>query len=779
MLTMMSLTCALHHPQTMARLLVVFIVFAISAQVSCIAEWGAPRIYKQGDEESRRRRRLVVARVGSYESNGALASTTDDGNWWRAVQMATRTRPVLKESVDLETEEDALFKDEILVSSNSRRLSGHGHPISAVQLTNRVKAWPPWPLSLLTSEKELSSPDQDTATTYEYPSAGALFWSYFKQRARVGVRQIQEVGSQLWFNLPPAAPPLILLASIPRTIIQENKEVGDAISRRVIPILSNGFARNLALTWLGLAVMSWAHTEVHRKRKLTPLQLNVSSRSVSQVFLPPYLPEEVPEPEIEALQLVEESRQETNQEQEESNGPESYLRSIVNPKLRKHLNHLSELPNPQTFRSTIREWGRVRDARKREAAKVRRLLIFDELIALQALKRLRSQKKFRQDGIVDAKPGYALVTGASQGIGRSIAVELARWGIPVILVARDIDRLISLAYDLEACYGVRCCVLKADLSQVDAAEKIHKITHDADLNVDILVNNAGFSLDGMLVDMGVLDVERMVMLNAMTYAKLSALYGKDMKEQRRGRILMVSSMSGLCSASPNSGLYGATKAFEKSLAFSMANELESHGVGVTCLIPGAVKNTQFRSRSNSGRALCWYLPFYARPAQYVAHQGVMSMLDGDTEVIPGWQNRIFAKLLRPILPQRAEIMAVKTAWSPFEFPLPSFMRRRKAEDNGKWKEGTNQKGVQEVPGEHPTPNLMPRYNNQLPPRLLQLPVPEPKPPKIVDPEPSVTDSSAEDAVSTDDDSGKMALDQTNQDTFGKVDLPVGDGPLAS
>jgi hypothetical protein len=98
-------------------------------------------------------------------------------------------------------------------------------------------------------------------------------------------------------------------------------------------------------------------------------------------------------------------------------------------------------------------------------------------------------------------------------------------------------------------------------------------------------------------------------------------------------------------ARSNSALYGATKAFEKSLGLSMAKEMEPHGVGVTYLMPGPVVDTQFRHRSGTGRALCWYPPYYPRPAQFVVHLGVMSILEGDTQAIPSWQNRAFCKIL--------------------------------------------------------------------------------------------------------------------------------------
>ncbi|ACI65784.1 predicted protein, partial [Phaeodactylum tricornutum CCAP 1055/1] len=182
----------------------------------------------------------------------------------------------------------------------------------------------------------------------------------------------------------------------------------------------------------------------------------------------------------------------------------------------------------------------------------------------------------------------ALVTGASRGIGRAIAVELARWEIPLILVARDVERLTALAYDIEACYGVKCCVLQADLAQRGVAEKIYNTTCSAGLKVEILINNAGISSQGLAVDIPVTEATRIIQVNALSVSTLSHLYGRDMKDRRRGRILVVSSICAAVAGLPTVAVYAATKAFENTLSLSMAKELEPFGVGVTCLMPGAV-----------------------------------------------------------------------------------------------------------------------------------------------------------------------------------------------
>ena len=662
----------------------------------------------------------------------------------------------------------------IPMNMETTTMKDHLHPL--VLLANRVKMWPPWPLNhVLTSSddddkfsnnRNAASENHNMVTAKNtYPSNAALIWEFLKQTSRVAARQIQEVGSELWFHLPPAAPPLILLSLKPRPQNIFDSETGQQITKKVIPLLRNSFARHLVLSSSGLAILSWAHMELNRKQKLTPLNLLVhdlegnpvstaasgSSNTfrgrrgfVSKVFLPPALPEEVPEPELNALQQQIDQHKKTTttdtsssstkqQQEEESDNDDSSIAALVRPKLRMLSEQIQEKATP------LQEWMRVRQLKLREGARVQRMAVFDELVALQALKRQQDRVRRRKGNSSSLqqtdKPGYALVTGASQGIGRAIAVELARWEIPLILVARDIDRLTSLAYDLEACYGVHCCVLQADLSERDSAEKIHQTTQKAGLKVDVLINNAGIAHDGLTVDTDLDVMEDMVMLNMMSTAKLCKLYGQDMKRQRRGRILMVSSMTGTVSACPNSGLYGATKAFGKSLALSMAKEMEPYGVGVTALLPGAVKDTQFRERSGSDKNLMWYLPFYAKPAQTVAHLGVVAMLDGDTQVIPGWPNRVFVKVLRPILPQRFEILAVQTAWSPL-----NMLSRFFAQDDDT-SSGSTQSDNPSI-SFAPTPDLKPRYRLQQPPRLLQLPQTEPMRVDVPQPSAPATQSNA-------------------------------------
>jgi len=297
------------------------------------------------------------------------------------------------------------------------------------------------------------------------------------------------------------------------------------------------------------------------------------------------------------------------------------------------------------------------------------------------------------------------VTGASKGIGRAIAVELARWEIPLILVARDLTKLTALANELEACYGVDCHVLSADLSQPGVVERIYRTTNDAHMRVDILVNNAGVCTRGEMMESEGVHIRRMIDVNVGAVTALSHLYGKDMKARRRGRILFVSSIVGAAPGGPGVAAYSASKAYEKSLALSIGKELERFGVGVTCIMPGAVKGTAFAAESDMEHSVCWKIPFYPMTAPSIASRSVRALLAGDAEIIPGWHNRSFLKIAAPMLPQRLTTMVVGFFFSPFNQAIRLPWATPSNEQNERLANNSNT-------------NVR---NKRMPPRLLTLP----------------------------------------------------------
>jgi len=620
---------------------------------------------------------------------------------------------------------------------------------------------------------------------------------------------MQQFGSALSFHLPPAAPPLILLALLPTKLkpmemvtvpgVVDNINTNTASSMAssmatARTFLPNAIAKKLALASLGIAVLSWADYEVRKKKRLTPLPLVEQYKDIRKAVLPPFLPEQLPPIELDPVLggswSESESENENNgkgsgsdsdsgngiiirEEEEEQTKIAEEVEKLqlfdaegnfdVNiPALKRSIHKLYQAaaPKPQRVNTLIQSWKRMNRLRQREEADLKRRKIMDELLILQQLKKQKKRAfslKMASQRItapisngygygygssnstligsnISARQGplgYALVTGASGGIGRALAVELARWGIPLILVARNVEKLSSVAAEIEAAYGVNCCVISADLSKPEVAKQVHKATEDAGLRVDILINNAGVCTNGDLIDGDEEDIANMINVNVGSVTNLSYLYGKDMKRQRRGRILFVSSVVGATPGGPGVAAYSATKAYEKSLAQSMGRELEKYGVGVTCLLPGAVKGTAFAKRSYAEDALCWKFPFYPMTAPNVAERGIRALLSGEAESIPGWHNRLFLKIVTPLLPQRLTTTAVGFSFSPLQIGNPLSPWKNVAANGDP---------------------MLDKYATTKPPPLLMLPPVKPTTKVDIEKDADMSIPSKEDADMTQDDS---------------------------
>jgi len=599
------------------------------------------------------------------------------------------------------------------------------HSSTILDIKAPDKAWPPWPFNMLSQERSttpidtsLHHGDYDEVPVSSTPvnsrrSGAQLLVKYMRTRALFGLRQLQQVGSALGCHLPQAFPPLLLITMLPTRpkIDPSSLNLPTSTIESTTPLISKklhmvSFAKQIALLSLGISMLTMVDYEIRKKKRLTPLPLpschSVSHGNVRNVLLPPFLPEEIPKIESDPLlsslnptltPTSISSNTMTSHEDEETNGQDllTGLRSNRKKVLSGNPFHFIQ-KNIIDFYKTGEKMKRIRH---REVKERERQTIINELIVLQKLKdakkqRYEREKKKMQKEMRSSSPssspttkskistlsseaksvsplGYALVTGASRGIGRAIAVELARHGLPLILVARDMDKLITLAYEIESYYGVRVNVLQADLSQPHAAKQVYDTTTDWGMHVDVLVNNAGVCTQGSMVSQDLDDLDQMVQINVGSVTKLSSLYGQDMKNRRRGRILFISSVAGASPAVPSAAGYAATKAYEKSFALSIGRELEKFGVGVTTCLPGAVRGTAFSSRSQMEEALCFKIPFYPMTSPQIASRGVTALLSGDPEVIPGWHNRCFLKLFVPLLPQRITTMVTEAIFSPFKF----------------------------------------------------------------------------------------------------------------
>ena len=219
--------------------------------------------------------------------------------------------------------------------------------------------------------------------------------------------------------------------------------------------------------------------------------------------------------------------------------------------------------------------------------------------------------------------GYALVTGASGGIGRQMAEEFAKHGHDVVLVARSEGKLARLSDDLRSRYGVDAVVLMEDLTDPDGPQRVHDATERAGIVVDWLVNDAGFGDQAAFLDADWNRQQAMVQLNVLALMQLTYLYGNDMRARGHGGILNLSSVAAFC-AGPYMSVYYATKGFVLQFSEALALELRGTGVTVTALCPGPTATGFERAAAMHGSSMF----SHAQSAESVARRGYLALMMG-------------------------------------------------------------------------------------------------------------------------------------------------------
>lgn len=229
----------------------------------------------------------------------------------------------------------------------------------------------------------------------------------------------------------------------------------------------------------------------------------------------------------------------------------------------------------------------------------------------------------------------ALVTGASSGIGREIARQLAAGGTDLVVVARNRERLEALADELTTADGVEVEVLVADLAIRTATARVEARLLDHERPVDLLVNNAGFGAGGPFVDNDIDTECSVIEVNVVALTRLAHAAACAMAPRQRGGILNVSSLAGELIA-PNSATYSATKAFVTSLSESLHQELAGSGVTVTAVLPGMTR-TEFQERAEVDVS---DIPDAAwQSAEDVAREGLDALNAGRPRVVTGLINK--------------------------------------------------------------------------------------------------------------------------------------------
>jgi hypothetical protein len=234
---------------------------------------------------------------------------------------------------------------------------------------------------------------------------------------------------------------------------------------------------------------------------------------------------------------------------------------------------------------------------------------------------------------------WALVTGASSGIGAALARELAGYGARLILTARRKERLYALAAELTA-KGTEVRIVVADLNDPATPQHIYDATEGAGLAVEILVNNAGLAQYGAFYANPVEQELNQVRVNCEAVVRLSRLFVPRMVERGRGWVLMLASTASFQPV-PYLTTYAATKAFERFFALGLAAEVASFGVKVTALCPGPTESEFFdvaRADVFKKRGV--------QPAEDVVRLAVAALARGQRTVIPYFGGKFTAFLVR-------------------------------------------------------------------------------------------------------------------------------------
>ncbi|MBT2793579.1 SDR family oxidoreductase [Paraburkholderia strydomiana] len=230
---------------------------------------------------------------------------------------------------------------------------------------------------------------------------------------------------------------------------------------------------------------------------------------------------------------------------------------------------------------------------------------------------------------------WVLITGASSGFGEEFARQYAAQGHSLVLVARRLDRLQTLAESLRQAYGVNVLVEQVDLSDVHAIGQLHSRLRDRGLAVDILINNAGHGLQGPFLDAPLDAAMAMVQVDIASLTALTRLFGQDMRQRGRGKILLVASLLAHYGVQ-NMAVYGAAKAYVLRLGDALHREFKRDGVTVTSLCPG-MSDTGFAQAAKQKITLS--LKLLMMKPEPVVRAGIRALQAGRISVVPGWANK--------------------------------------------------------------------------------------------------------------------------------------------
>lgn len=242
---------------------------------------------------------------------------------------------------------------------------------------------------------------------------------------------------------------------------------------------------------------------------------------------------------------------------------------------------------------------------------------------------------------------YALVTGASKGIGKALAFELAKRNYDILITARSGQLLSQVADVIKSLYSVQVNFLALDLSEISAAQKLYKWCIENNYDVSILVNNAGFGLSGDLNNSSLEKTTDLLQLNIIAPTQLCHLFIPLLRNHNKSFIMNIASTAAYQSV-PFLNVYSASKTYIKNFSRGLSRELENSNISVTCISPGPT-DTDWASTAAVPNKVLKMADNLNMQAKDVARTAVGAMFKKRKEYVPGVLNKlgVFTSWLLP------------------------------------------------------------------------------------------------------------------------------------
>jgi short-subunit dehydrogenase len=246
---------------------------------------------------------------------------------------------------------------------------------------------------------------------------------------------------------------------------------------------------------------------------------------------------------------------------------------------------------------------------------------------------------------VTLKNPVVLITGATHGLGRALAIFYAQKGHSLLLTGRDKSALEVIVGETKN-LGVSVFSIIQDLSCPEAVANFSAFIDMEALQVDVLINNAGIGSHAQFATIDADEMNVLLQVNINALVTLTRLIVPKMLANQKGKIINIASVYSFTSV-PNQVLYAASKAFVKSFSSGLAMEVSSNNISVLCVCPGTITQTLFRSRIG----LKAKENFFSAPASLIARKIYKAAQKQQLCIIPMWYNRVFVFVMQ-LIPAR-------------------------------------------------------------------------------------------------------------------------------